>query len=191
MIDPRLCECPSCHGQKTFLAVFPVYVDGTPVGDRNQPAEVPCALCNALGEVDEGTRKRFAQGRRLKDLRVQLRLGMRQAAEQLKMLPSVVCDIEHGRCSDQELALYSDHLARLSCVGTTSPLDSGWIPCQTALPQPNVCVVLYCPESRNRYQIGCRGNSDQWPWAVLAGTYLIEKEVTHWCPLPETPPSEL
>lgn len=55
-----------------------------------------CQTCNGTGEITDEQNGWIEQGKAMSERRRSLGFGMREAAERLGILPSVLCDMEYG-----------------------------------------------------------------------------------------------
>lgn len=77
--------CPECDGRCA-----------SPFGEH-------CRMCAGLGIVDETKMDWFNRGKQCKELRLYEGFGMRQYAELNGILPSDLCNMEHGRMDPSPL----------------------------------------------------------------------------------------
>jgi hypothetical protein len=85
-------KCPDCENG-TVIGFFARMADGT----TKPVVKLPCPCCQGTCQVPDEMPERRAAGKQLHELRLSRRLGLRQAAELLGMLPSDLCNLEHGR----------------------------------------------------------------------------------------------
>lgn len=88
-------RCPACDGAKTVVAFGIRYAPGHS-GPPHR--ELPCHVCDGIGEVSGEQVSRMERGGRFRRHRVDvLRLGLREAAIKWGMKPSELSYIEQGK----------------------------------------------------------------------------------------------
>lgn len=88
-------RCPSCDGKRTIVAFGIRYAPG----HSGPPVrELPCHVCDGLGEVSRDQVSRMDRGERFRRHRVGvLGLGLQEAALQWGKKPSELSCIEQGK----------------------------------------------------------------------------------------------
>ena len=92
MTPSRLNPCPSCDGTGRIS-----------YGSSDRPSKsIACSLCDGAGRVSDFVLRRVKRGRELSRIRTKAGVSLRELAKQVRVNPTVLSDVEHGRAEASE-----------------------------------------------------------------------------------------
>ena len=89
-------RCPRCAGTGTITGIFPVYADHIPLEEREPVIKIPCDICEN-GIVDEKFSLREAEGKRLRAIRLECCLSLRDFAKRFELDVGTISGLERGK----------------------------------------------------------------------------------------------
>lgn len=93
--------CPTCHGEKIIVGMFPVYAEHVPQSHRKPFVEMKCPKCKGKGTITHEQHRQIAAGKNLREKRRTTGLALRECAIALG-LPDI-CDLPYAEQGDLSL----------------------------------------------------------------------------------------